>query len=263
MQLKVNPRLKPILTDLVNQIKNEPHVIRLILFGSQARMDADKDSDIDLLVIIDENPAKHKKYNKPSDISEDEAYKLQTWGEIKNMLDGKNTDVVVETPNTIKQRGKIQGSVQYYAVREGIVLYERDDSDQLTIGIKDAGYDEQTEHWLVVAKAKLKEVAEFNGNCMLSCFRIYESINASMKAMLAYEHINYEFTRDLNSMNKLLLTPFTHDLVRASTWRRSFKPLKNHKNEVTDQDINDGTIMATEIYDKVKNKCVMSKDVFS
>ena len=245
MQLKVNSRLKPILTNLVTQLRKEPYMIRLILFGSYARMNANESSDIDLLVIVDEKNDR-----------------LETHCMIKHILNGIDTSIVVETPNTIKQHGKMQGTVQYYAVREGLVLYQRDDSDQLIGDIDNAGYAEQTEYWLAVAETQLKEAARFNGNYMLSCRMIYDSINSSIKAMLAYEHVNYEFTRDLNKMNKLLLNQFDHDLIRASTWRGSFKPLKSRENKVTDQDVNDGIKMATKIYDKAKNKCAMSETVF-
>ena len=245
MQLKVNPRLKPILTNLVNQLREEPYVIRLILFGSQARMDANKDSDIDLLVIVDEKNDR-----------------FETYCMIKYVLDWKDTNVVVETPSTIKHHGKMRGCIQYYAVREGLVLYQRDDSDQLIGDIDNAGYAEQTEYWLAVAETQLKEAARFNGNYMLSCRMIYDSINSSTKAMLAYEQVNYEFTRDLNKMNKLLSNRFDHDLIRASTWRGSVKPLKPRENKVTDQDVKDGMRMATKIYDKAKNRCVMSETGF-
>ena len=239
MQLKVNPRLKPILTNLVNQLREEPYVIRLILFGSQARMDADKDSDIDLLVIVDEKNDR-----------------FETYCMIKYMLDWKDTSVVVETPSTIKHHGKMRGCIQYYAVREGLVLYQRDDSDQLIGDINNAVHAEQTEYWLAVAEAKLKEATKFKRDRVLSCFRIYESIGASIKAMLAHEQVNYEFTRDLNKMNELLLNRFDHDLIRASTWRGSFKPLKPRENKVTDQDVNDGVTMAIKIYDESKHRCI-------
>ncbi len=264
MKLKINPQIKPILNNLVDQIKkNESHVIQLILFGSQANMSANESSDIDLLVIIDESPPKGKKVHEQSDISEYTEYRLQTWCDIKDMINGKNTDVVVETPNTIKQHGKIPGTVQYYAIREGIVLYERDNSDQLigNVDNKIAGHNEQTEYWIAKAKSQLKDAIRFD-NHILSCPMIYNSINSSIKAMLTYEHTNYEFMRDLDKMNKLLLNKFDYDFSRISTWRGSFKSSKtcnnnNNNNKVTDQDIKDGITMAAEIYNKVENKYVI------
>ena len=256
MQLENGIQLESALANLIGWIKKEPHVIRLILFGSHARGDANKSSDIDLLVIVDEKPSKLKTCKKPPDMSEEEAYKLQTWGDITYMLDGKDTDVIIETPSTIKLYGKIYGCVQYYAIRKGMTLYERADAGKLLGSIEDAGHDEQAEHWIAVAETKLKEAMSSKDDYTLACFRIYESITASVKTMLAYERINYKFTRDLNKMYRLLPDRSEHDLTRASKWRLGFKP-KLGKNEATEQDVADGIKMATEMYDEAKNKCMI------
>ena len=261
MELKCDDQVRSALDRLVEWVRKDPDVIRLILFGSHARGTANESSDIDLLVVIDEKPNKLKTCKKPPGMSEEEAYKLQTWGDITYMLDRKDTDVVIETPNTIKLHGKIRGCVQYYAIHEGTVLYERADAEKLLGNVEDAGHDEQIEYWITVAETKLKEAIKSKEDYAPTCFRIYESITASIKTMLAHERIDYEFTRDLNRMYRLLSDSSKYDLTRASKWWFTFKSSKPRTSEATEQDVSDGIKMATEIYKEAKNKHIMLKIV--
>ncbi len=84
--------------------------LRIILFGSQARDQADPASDIDLLVVLPEV-----------------ANKRQVAVEIRRLLAdlpvGK--DILVTTQEEITRRGDWIGGVLRPAVREGKVLYER------------------------------------------------------------------------------------------------------------------------------------------
>ena len=82
----------------------------VILFGSQARGDSDRHSDIDILVIMENGTDKFK--------TETEIRKV-----VKDLPKGK--DVVVVTPDDVKRRGHVCGYVIFYALREGVVLYER------------------------------------------------------------------------------------------------------------------------------------------
>jgi predicted nucleotidyltransferase len=84
--------------------------IRLILFGSHARGEANPHSDIDLLVVFPQAPDKR-----------------QTAIEIRRALADLPgcKDIIVTTPDEISRRGHIVGTVLRSALREGQVLYER------------------------------------------------------------------------------------------------------------------------------------------
>ena len=243
MELKCNDRVRAALDYLIERIRKDPDVIRLTLFGSQARGDAGESSDIDLSVVVDEG-----------------VDGLETCCEVRYMLDEK-PDVVVDTPSMLKRYGRIRGRVEYYAIREGITLYERPDAEKLIGAIKEAEYDEQTRHWLDAADAKLKEVIENEMYPMYACKYAYESICFSIKAMLAHEHIDYGFTRNLEEMYGLLPNQSSHDLARVMKWRLTLGSLTTHKYKATRQDALDAIKMATKIYDETKNKCVMPEIV--
>jgi len=84
--------------------------IRIVLFGSQARGDADEDSDVDFLVVL------------PSVES-----KRRAAVQIRRCLDRFPVpkDVIVTTPDEIERRGHLVGTVLRPALREGMVVYER------------------------------------------------------------------------------------------------------------------------------------------
>ncbi|MDA0745990.1 MAG: nucleotidyltransferase domain-containing protein [bacterium] len=84
--------------------------LKLILFGSQARADADPRSDVDILVVLAEVFDKRQKAI-----------------EIRRVLGDLpvSKDIIVTTPEEISRRGNRVGTVLRPALREGKVLYER------------------------------------------------------------------------------------------------------------------------------------------
>ena len=84
--------------------------VRVILFGSHARGDADRYSDIDILVIMENGV---DKINTEISIRK----------KVKDLPGGK--DILVATTNDVEQRGNVCGYALYYAIREGVVTYER------------------------------------------------------------------------------------------------------------------------------------------
>ena len=84
--------------------------LRVILFGSHARVEATGDSDVDLLVVM---PAVEDK--------------RETAIRIRRALAGfpLSKDIIVTTPDEIARRGHLVGTVLRPALSEGTVLYER------------------------------------------------------------------------------------------------------------------------------------------
>ncbi|MCY3747794.1 MAG: nucleotidyltransferase domain-containing protein [Chloroflexi bacterium] len=100
----------PIVSIMVDRIVGRFQPERVVLFGSRARGDATKWSDVDLLVVM------------PDGID-----RRETAVEIHLALGDLPAakDIVVTTPAHIAQRGHVIGTVLRPALREGKVLYER------------------------------------------------------------------------------------------------------------------------------------------
>ena len=81
------------------------------LFGSQARNDANENSDIDFLVIKQTDKAK----------------RLRAL-EFRKELRGQNyypVDILVYTPQEFKDEHQIKGTIAYHVKEEGKILYEQ------------------------------------------------------------------------------------------------------------------------------------------
>ena len=94
----------------VERIVAEFDPLRVILFGSHARGEAGADSDVDILVVL-----------------EDGADKRGSAIAIRRSLSDvpMAKDIIVSTPEEIARRGQLVGSVLRPALREGRVLHER------------------------------------------------------------------------------------------------------------------------------------------
>jgi predicted nucleotidyltransferase len=84
---------------------------RVILFGSRARGDYRSDSDVDLLVVTDDDTPAEK-------------LTLQAGYESRRSY-RRPADVVPCRESTFRRRALIPGTLCYVAAREGIVIYER------------------------------------------------------------------------------------------------------------------------------------------
>lgn len=99
-----------LLADMTGQIVRRFKPVRVILFGSQARGDAGLSSDVDLLVVL-------------PDVTD----RRQKAVEIRRALGEFPVakDILVTTPDEIRRRGNLVGTILRTALREGKVIYER------------------------------------------------------------------------------------------------------------------------------------------
>ena len=99
----------PHLSEVIDRIVRKFHPEKIILFGSWARGAAREDSDLDLLVVLPR--VEHKR---------------KAAIEVLRALNGLpiSKDVIVTTPQKIKERGKVIGYILRTALEEGKVIYE-------------------------------------------------------------------------------------------------------------------------------------------
>ena len=85
--------------------------LRVILFGSAARGDAGPESDIDLLVILDDN-------SPPEKLTLAAGYQSRRSYH-------RATDVIPCRESVFRRKSRIAGTLAYTAAQEGRVVYER------------------------------------------------------------------------------------------------------------------------------------------
>lgn len=87
--------------------------LRIIVFGSHARGEVTRHSDIDLLVVLPEV-----------------ANQREAASAMLNVLNdlGAPTDIIVTTPDEIEDRGWIKGTILREALHEGREIYRREET---------------------------------------------------------------------------------------------------------------------------------------
>jgi predicted nucleotidyltransferase len=107
----LNDRIgEPLLQTIVQRLLVAGRPQKIILFGSRARGQADRDSDYDLLII---EKTRQPRYRRAV------PYRRA----LKDL--GTSKDIVVWTPSEIREWQNVSNAFITTALREGVVLYER------------------------------------------------------------------------------------------------------------------------------------------
>jgi predicted nucleotidyltransferase len=97
--------------ELLDRVVAYFHPRRIILFGSQARGDAGPDSDIDLLVVLDDD-------------APPELRTLRAGWESRRDY-ARAMDVITVRESVLKARARAIGSFAHIVLRDGVTVYER------------------------------------------------------------------------------------------------------------------------------------------
>jgi len=98
-------------SELLDSVVAYFHPQQVILFGSQARGDAGADSDIDLLVVLDDDAPPEKTTLKA--------------GFESRRVYHRATDVIPVRASTYFRKSKVVGTLAYEVAQDGVVVYER------------------------------------------------------------------------------------------------------------------------------------------
>ena len=186
---------------MTERIVREFDPLQIILFGSQARGDADRDSDIDLLVVFSELTDKRKTaIDIESALSEVPVAK----------------DIIVSTPEELERSRTRIGSVLRYAQQEGKILWKSWDAaahyrmpnKEVQAAMQTADRLEDTARWLRYAAEDLVTAETFLGHPNVPprqvCWHAQQSAEKALKAALIFLQIDFRRTHDLNVLRDLL-----------------------------------------------------------
>ena len=186
---------------MTERIVREFDPLQIILFGSQARGDADRDSDIDLLVIFAELTDKRK-----TAIAIDHA--------LSDMPVAK--DIIVSTPEELERSRTRIGSVLRYAQQEGKVLWKNWNVDarhnipskEVNSAMQTTDRLTDTARWLRYAEEDLTTAETLLRQPHVpprqACWFAQQAAEKALKAALIFLQIDFRRTHDLNVLRDLL-----------------------------------------------------------
>lgn len=99
-----------LLDEIVRRIVDAAHPDKIVLFGSRARGKAGLGSDLDLLIV---KPSDLPRYRRAAPL----------YGALSDIM--VPTDIIVYTPEEIREWSRVPEALVTTALREGRVLYER------------------------------------------------------------------------------------------------------------------------------------------
>lgn len=190
------------LPEAVQRVVEDFDPLKVILFGSLARGEANYHSDADLLVVFD-----HVERENKRELAVD----------IRRAIAGVPipVDVVVTDVDEIGRRGHIVGTVLRPALREGKVVYERSEALRSVL-----------RQWLRYAEDDLRtaEMLQEQGIVpRISCFHAQQAAEKAIKAIFVFLQVDFPFTHDLNRLRDLLPQGWAvkeafPDLAGLSAW---------------------------------------------
>ena len=192
---------------MTDRIVREFDPLQIILFGSQARGDADRDSDIDLLVVFAELADKRK-----------------TAIDIEHALSDVSVakDIIVSTPEELERSRTRIGSVLRYAQQEGKILWKNLNAAahsgsaqhpmlpnrEVTEAMQTADRLADTARWLRYAEEDLITAETYLKDPRVphrqSCWCAQQAAEKALKAALIFLQIDFQRTHDLNLLRDLL-----------------------------------------------------------
>jgi HEPN domain-containing protein/predicted nucleotidyltransferase len=160
--------------DVVADIVRGFDPLQVIVFGSAARGDDGPDSDLDLLVVL-------------SSVAPSE--KASLMAAVRSVVTVHvPIDVFVTDPRELARRKDLVGSLQYWPVREGKVVYESEDA-KARLAVSEPPDDARAD-----ARERLRRAADdlraaqtllSSGPARLACFLAHLAAEKALKAMLA------------------------------------------------------------------------------
>lgn len=170
---------------IVERIAEAVQPLQIWLFGSRARGDQHKNSDVDLLLVLD-------------GAADRRACRGKAYGE----LDGfeLNADIIVVTAEQVVQRGRVAGTLLNNALEEGKLVYEQE-NPHIATAIE---WLDQAQRDLSFAERNLDGLDEEPGYADQVSWLAHQSLEKAIKAALFMEQIRVPLSHKLHELAELL-----------------------------------------------------------
>jgi len=229
------PDVETAIKQMVEIIVDGWDPVQVILFGSRARGDFRDDSDVDLLVVLDEV----------------ESYSNQQLA-IDRALACTRTprDIKLATPSEVVRKATVVGTIERAALVEGKTLHVRGRGDPVA---------ESVLQWLELSRMDLHAarilMAADPTEPALACFHVQQSAEKSLKAALVAERIDSPRIHHLIELRALLpeglnIPGSDDELKQIGIWAEKSRYSFGYE-EFTDPTAAWGIEMAQAIYDAV------------
>jgi HEPN domain-containing protein/predicted nucleotidyltransferase len=246
------------IAEMTRRIVERVNPLQVILFGSRARGDQRRGSDVDLLVIVPDDQDRDKAWRKVNDA----VRKVRV-----------PNDVLVTMPREISRYGNLIGLVYRPALRQGTVLYDAasgyavwsSDSETPRPPALQGGIvtDEvriaETRRWLGQARQELMIAeAHVQGDeaaAGIVCYLAQQSAEKALKAVLIFLQTEFEKTHNLEELRKLIPAGWhVKDEHRRLTWLSEWVVKGRYPGEwaqATEADARRATRQAREVFESV------------
>jgi HEPN domain-containing protein/predicted nucleotidyltransferase len=195
--------IAPAIQEMVRIIVDGWNPRQVILFGSRARGDHRDHSDVDLLVVLDE-----------------EVHRGELSREISAALEctGIARDIIVSTSADIVRQATVVGTVEREAMLDGRTLYVRDRGDPVM---------EQFAQLMRRARGDIRMAEAGLGldppELQPACYHAQQAIEKAIKSALMVDRIPYPFTHQLQDLLPLVPIAWNIDGIiddpkELSTW---------------------------------------------
>jgi HEPN domain-containing protein/predicted nucleotidyltransferase len=225
----------------IRRVVEVAHPSRIILFGSVARGDADERSDVDLLVVLPEEP------DRIRDVE------LRIDRAVADIQMSK--DILVISEERLAEVGDRPSLVYREALREGRVVYEAPDVSPRRKPTKKLKPSEAgLPHWWLEHAQKDLALAQLAYESDLDfaqqvCFQSQQAAEKAIKAVLLERNVDIPYTHELKDLVKEVTSrglSVPPDVARADELTRcAVKTRYPHtEHEITDQNIADAMLIA-------------------
>ena len=232
---EVDDTINQAINQMVEIIVDGWDPVQVILFGSRARGDFGDDSDVDLLVVLDEVES-----YSDQQLAMERALKC-----IKTRC-----DIKLATPADVVRKATVAGTIERAAMVEGKTLHVRGRGDPVT---------EAVLQWLELSRMDLRGgrllLAADPTEPALACFHVQQSAEKSLKAALVAERIDAPRRHNLNELRDLLpegweIPGSEAELKQIGRWAEKSRYSFGYE-EFTDPTASWGIEMAQAIFDAV------------